>query len=123
VYFVHGCDGMDEITVNNESRLYRYSTKSHQMTISACDPTLYDCRHDTFPTIQTRSDAVDLFLQTLAGIAPPSINSLVALNAAYAMLLYSPENTISEGVKEVKKALQSGKVKNHLHRIARISQL
>lgn len=120
--FVHGYGGMDELSIEGKNSTYRNDMTLGRLVQQEVDPDLYSIRHVASPRISSRQDAVHLFTQVLKGAAPKELNEMVALNAAYAISPQAASATaIGDRMQMVQKALVSGKVYDHLQRIARVS--
>jgi anthranilate phosphoribosyltransferase len=116
VMAVHGCEGMDEISLSGptiicelvDGNLYEYIIR----------PENFDMSPAPVQTIQTKSvkDNKKILLEVLNGIPSPALN-IVLLNAGAALKVSGKVESIWEGIKEARRSIESGAAMEKLKKL------
>jgi len=111
--FVTGGEGLDELSITTESQIVEVNgTTQNIYTIS---PEAVGLKRGLLEEIQvnTPAESAKLIKAVLKGEANDSATGIVILNSAAALYAAKRVRSISEGVRLVKEAIQSGVVNRH----------
>jgi anthranilate phosphoribosyltransferase len=118
-YVVHGFDGMDEITISDNSYLLKISQqKIHEIEI--IDPENYGIQKCSIDAIIGGNAEYNSqkMLELFAGKTSKYLD-IVALNCAFALQLINKFENISDGIIFSQELLESGKVLDFLNKITK----
>jgi anthranilate phosphoribosyltransferase len=118
-YVVHGFDGMDEITISDNSYLLKISQqKIHEIEI--IDPENYGIQKCSIDAIIGGNAEYNSqkMLELFAGKTSKYLD-IVALNCAFALQLINKFENISDGIIVSQELLESGKVLDFLNKITK----
>ena len=118
---VCGADGLDEITLNgitNISLVESGTTRQEQW--SPEDFGLASCSLETL-AVDDAAGSAAMIRAVLDGQPGPAMD-IVVLNAAAAIWLARPEDSLEEAAQQAKSAIESGAARELLHQLATLSQ-
>ncbi|WEG18353.1 anthranilate phosphoribosyltransferase [Alkalihalophilus pseudofirmus] len=112
--FATGGEGLDECSITRETTLYDViGTTITKMKITPEDVGLTRGKMEDIQ-VNNAQESAEVINQVVRGTANQSAQDIVTLNAAVALYAADRCNSISDGVDEVKKAIQSGIVYKHV---------
>ncbi|HVC49296.1 MAG TPA: anthranilate phosphoribosyltransferase [Burkholderiales bacterium] len=121
VLVVHGVDGMDEISISNETCIAEL--RGGRVTEYRISPEEFGMSRQSLTTIQVNSinDARQMLVDVLRGGAGAA-GDIVRLNAGAAIYVSGVASTLSEGVIMADEVIRSGAAQIKLERLVNYSQ-
>ncbi len=121
VMVVHGCDGMDEITLTGPSRVTEFTAGAvRTTTIRPEDFGLAPCRLEDLQCGGDPQERADIIRCILAGEPGPR-RTIVELNAAAALIVGDRASDFASGLKLAAASIDSGAAAGVLDKLAAIS--
>lgn len=120
VLVVHGHDGLDEITITDETTVAQYlGGEVERLVIAPEDFGLVRARLDAL-RVSDPAQSAALVRAVLQGELGPA-RDVVLLNAGAALFVAAVAEDIAEGVEQAREAIDSGKAAETLERLAALS--
>ncbi len=117
---VHGCDGLDEITLTGESRVAEL--KNGEITTRDFDPRelgFKHCRADDLKGGTPKKNAA-IIQEILRGEKGPK-RDVVLLNSAAAIYVAGKSDSLDSGIQQAVASIESGKARDKLEGLCRIT--
>ena len=119
-FVVHGCDGMDEITLTGETLIAEVTASGIRlMTVTPEHFGFSRCTIDALRGGDVSANA-DIVRSILNGECGPR-REIVLLNAAYALIAAGAAATPAAGITMAADAIDSGRALNQLHKLAEMT--
>ncbi|GAE25076.1 anthranilate phosphoribosyltransferase [Halalkalibacter wakoensis JCM 9140] len=120
--FVTGGDGLDELSITSESTIIEVNgNEKLSYTITPEDVGL---KRGTLDQIRANTplESAQIIQQVFKGEANEAASGIVTLNAAAALYAGKRVSSIEDGVKEVKKSIESGQIYRHYQTLQKEKQ-
>jgi anthranilate phosphoribosyltransferase len=119
---VHGSDGLDEITLTGESQVSEL--KNGKVTSYVIDPEKLGFKYCSSEDLKggTPEENADIIHKLLNGVGGPR-RDIVVLNSAAAIYVAGKADSIELGIQLAIDAIESGKARDKLEALCRISHL
>ena len=119
---VHGMDGLDEITITTKTKVTEL--KNNQITTYYIDPTEYGFTLGVAKDILggDPSENADIITSILSGEITGPMKDIVILNAGAAIYVGGVADSLVDGIKKAKEALEEGFALDKLNQFITLSQ-
>jgi anthranilate phosphoribosyltransferase len=117
VFIVHGMDGMDEVTISDNSLIAKLEDGKIS-NIEIINPEDFGIKKSALEEIKGGDAKYNAAQITkLFEGKNSSYQDIVVLNSAFALMVAGQVKNVQEGIYLAKHAINSGKAKNHLNKI------
>lgn len=114
VLIVHGCDGLDEITITGETRIGEL--KNGQVNIYSVKPEDFGLKTSPIEAIQvTDSENAKTMLLSVLENTTGAARDIVLMNAGAAIYAAGIADTLAQGIQSALRAIESGAALKKLH--------
>ncbi len=121
-FIVHGKDGMDEITICNETKITELSDgKIKSYYVKPEDFGLKRANIEEIKAAETLEENKEIVENILKGKERGAKRDIVLLNAAFALLSADAVKSVNEGIEKALNAIESGKAYETLRKVVKVS--